>query len=66
VTTANGTDCSSPCQGDFTGDGNRDGADLGSLLAAFGVSAAGDMNGDGVTDGADLGAFLAVFGQPCP
>jgi hypothetical protein len=66
VTTANGTNCSTPCPGDFNSDGNRDGADLGSLLAAFGVSAAGDMNGDGVTDGADLGAFLAVFGQACP
>jgi hypothetical protein len=66
VTTANGTNCSTPCAGDFNGDGSRDGADLGALLAAFGVSAAGDMNGDGVTNGADLGAFLAVFGQPCP
>ena len=65
VTTANGTDCSSPCAGDFNGDGNRDGADLGVLLAGWGTPA-GDMNGDGNTDGADLGAFLAVFGQACP
>jgi len=54
-----------PCDGDFNGDGARDGADLGVLLAAFGVDAGGDMNGDGITDGADLGAFLAVFGTPC-
>jgi len=66
VSTANGTNCSAPCPGDFNGDGIRDGADLGLLLAAFGISAAGDMNGDGLTDGADLGALLAVFGQVCP
>jgi hypothetical protein len=65
VTTANGTDCSSPCAGDFNGDGNRDGADLGVLLAGWGTPA-GDMNGDGNTDGADLGAFLAVFNLVCP
>ncbi|MEY4103914.1 MAG: hypothetical protein RL461_1116, partial [Planctomycetota bacterium] len=51
--------------GDFTGDGNRDGADLGFLLAGWGTPS-GDMNGDGNTDGADLGAFLAVFNLPCP
>ena len=66
VTTANGTNCSTPCPGDFNSDGIRNGADLGALLAAFGVSAAGDMNGDGVTDGADLGAFLSVFDTACP
>ncbi len=66
VTTANGTNCSTPCPGDFNSDGIRNGADLGTLLAAFGVSAAGDMNGDGVTDGADLGAFLSVFDTNCP
>ena len=66
VSTANGTNCSTPCPGDFNSDGFRNGADLGALLAAFGVSAAGDMNGDGVTDGADLGAFLSVFDLNCP
>ncbi len=65
--TGGGTDCGgSACAGDFNTDGMRDGADLGVLLAAFGVSSAGDMNGDGVTDGSDLGAFLAVFGSACP
>ena len=54
----------SDCLGDFNDDGVRDGADLGSILAAWGTSS-GDVNGDGVTDGADLGAFLAVFGIPC-
>jgi hypothetical protein len=66
VTTANGTNCSTPCPGDFNSDGIRNGADLGALLSAFGVSAAGDMNGDGVTDGADLGAFLTLFDTACP
>jgi hypothetical protein len=55
----------SACDGDFNGDGTRDGADLGTLLASFGFDAGGDMNGDGVTDGADLGALLAVFGTAC-
>ena len=53
-----------PCDGDFNGDGVRDGADLGALLAAWGTSGA-DLNGDGLTDGADLGALLAVFGTAC-
>jgi hypothetical protein len=69
VTVAGSLNISGPegsaCTGDFNGDGARDGADLGVLLAAFGVDAGGDMNGDGITDGADLGAFLAVFGTPC-
>ncbi len=56
----------SACDGDFNNDGTRDGADLGVLLASFGIDAGGDMNGDGVTDGADLGALLAVFGTTCP
>lgn len=56
----------SACDGDFNNDGTRNGADLGVLLASFGIDAGGDMNGDGVTDGADLGALLAVFGTTCP
>lgn len=68
IVTAKGTDassCGASCPGDFNGDGVRDGADLGALLAGWG-SAGGDVNGDGVTDGADLGALLAVFGTGCP
>lgn len=53
------------CPGDFNGDGVRDGADLGALLAGWGTPG-GDVNDDGVTDGADLGALLAVFGTACP
>jgi len=70
VTVAGSLNISGPegssCDGDFNGDGQRDGADLGVLLASFMVDAGGDMNGDGVTDGADLGALLAVFGTICP
>ncbi|MEY2712085.1 MAG: hypothetical protein RL005_307, partial [Planctomycetota bacterium] len=58
--------CSSGnCPGDFNGDGVRDGADLGALLAGWGTGG-GDVNDDGNTDGADLGALLAVFGTACP
>ncbi len=53
------------CPGDFNGDGMRDGADLGTLLAGWGT-AGGDVNGDGLTDGADLGGLLAIFGTACP
>jgi hypothetical protein len=66
VSTANGTDCfSPPCTGDLNDDGERNGADLGIILASFGINAGGDVDGDGDTDGADIGAFLAVFGVPC-
>jgi bacillopeptidase F len=54
------------CPGDFNGDGQRDQADLGHLLGAYGVNGDGDMDGDGDTDQADLGALLGVYGVPCP
>ena len=47
---------------DINGDGVVDGADLGSLLAAWGPCSRpcpADLNGDGVVDGADLGMLLA-------
>jgi hypothetical protein len=59
-------DLTPPCEGDLNGDGQRDLADLGILLASFEVDDGGDINGDGVTDLADLGALLAVFDVPCP
>lgn len=43
--------------GDLNNDGFVDGADLGTLLGAWGTPAA-DLNGDGTTDGADLGTLL--------
>jgi V8-like Glu-specific endopeptidase len=52
------------CLGDFDGDGDRDQADLGHLLGAWGTPD-GDLDGDGDTDQADLGALLGVYGQPC-
>jgi hypothetical protein len=55
-----------PCGGDFNGDGLRNLADLGHLLASFEVDDGGDIDGDGDTDLADLGALLAVFDVPCP
>ncbi len=54
------------CPGDLNGDGQRNQADLGILLAAYGVSAGGDIDGDGDTDQADLGILLSVYNIPCP
>ncbi len=50
------------CAGDLDGDGDTDQADLGALLASYGVDAGGDLDGDGDTDQADLGALLAGYG----
>ena len=55
------------CPGDFNGDDIVNGADFGSLLAAWGECAGcpEDINGDGLVNGADVGLFLAVWGD-CP
>ena len=46
--------------GDLDGNGSVDGADLGLLLSAWGVSGGpADLDGNGVVDGADLGLLLA-------
>jgi hypothetical protein len=50
------------CAGDLNGDGYTDLADLGVLLAAYGVDDGGDLNGDGSTDLSDLGILLADYG----
>jgi CxxC motif-containing protein (DUF1111 family) len=55
-------DCGA-CVGDLTGDGFVNGADLATLLSAWG-SAAGDLTGDGTTNGADLATLLSAWG-PC-
>ncbi|MCK4873177.1 MAG: beta-propeller fold lactonase family protein [Phycisphaerales bacterium] len=48
--------------GDLDGDGDVDQADLGILLAAYGIDDGGDCDGDGDTDQADLGILLANYG----
>ena len=54
------------CPADLNGDGTVNGADLGTMLAAWGACAGaqcpGDLNGSGTIDGADLGALLAAWG----
>ena len=59
-------DCGGTCEGDFNGDGQVNGADFGSLLAAWGVCGGcpEDLNGDGIVSGADVGLLLSVWG-PC-
>lgn len=54
------------CTPDFNGDGMVDGADLGTLLGAWGSCSGcvADLNGDSLVDGADLGALLGAWG-PC-
>ncbi len=54
------------CPGDLTGDGERNQADLGELLASYNVDDGGDIDGDGDTDQADLGILLANYGESCP
>ncbi|MFG0253125.1 MAG: FG-GAP-like repeat-containing protein [Phycisphaerales bacterium JB038] len=54
--------CVEMCSGDLDGDGDTDQADLGTLLASYGVDDGGDLNGDGFTDQADLGELLSDYG----
>ena len=66
----NGTvdpDEAAPCMGDFNSDGERNVADLLTLLTDFGCtgSCIGDMNQDQVVNGADFLDFLSVFGIDC-
>ena len=53
-----------PCNGDFNGDGEVNGADFGLLLAAWGAcpDCMEDINGDGQVNGADVGLELANWG----
>jgi hypothetical protein len=52
----------SPCPADLTGDGAVDGADLGSLLGAWGTAGASDINDDGTVDAADIAILLGAWG----
>ncbi|MCK4874184.1 MAG: hypothetical protein KAS72_15790 [Phycisphaerales bacterium] len=54
------------CVADLNDDGQRDQADLGILLAAYGIDGEGDCDGDGDTDQADLGVLLSFYNVPCP
>ncbi len=56
------------CGTDINNDGIIDSADLGLLIAAYGIASEGptDINNDGITDTADLGMLIADFGTPCP
>ena len=57
---------SASVQGDLTGDGVVDTADLGGLIGSFGGPGPfGDINGDGIVDTADLGLLIAAFGDAC-
>lgn len=54
------------CSADLNGDGVVDGADLASLLAAWGSSnSPADLNGDGIVDGADLATMLSLWNSTC-
>lgn len=56
------------CEGDMDRSRTVDGADLGLLLAQWGVASIAeqaDVNGDGIVDGADLATMLESWG-PCP
>jgi len=56
------------CLGDVDGDALVNGADIGAVLAAWGLAsrnASTDTNRDGAVDGADLGVVLSQWG-PCP
>ncbi len=62
-------ECESPlteCPTDLDGNGLTDGADLGTLLGAWGPALPGalaDLNHDGIVDGADLGTLLGGWGS---
>lgn len=61
----NAAACSAPpCLGDYNGDGIRNGADLTTLLSAWGTPG-GDITGDNNTNGADLTTLLSGWGA-CP
>jgi hypothetical protein len=53
-----------PCPADLDGDRVVGGADLATLLGAWGTPAA-DLDGNGTTDAADLSIVLGAWGA-CP
>ncbi len=66
IPTSAATFCCTPCFADLNGDRLIDGADLASLLSAWGtVGGAGDINRDGAVSGADLTELMSAWGT-CP
>ncbi len=63
LTVRQGGEACGACPADLSGDGQVDGIDLTSILAAWG-SATSDLNGDGTVNGLDLAVVLAAWG-PC-
>jgi hypothetical protein len=64
---ANRAERVSPCVGDLNADGQRDGSDLGLVMASWGPVtglSVVDINRDGQVDGTDLGLLLSNWG-PC-
>jgi hypothetical protein len=53
------------CIEDLDDTGAVDGADLATLLGAWGHGGSGDFDGSGIVDGADLATLLGAWG-PCP
>ena len=53
------------CPGDFNGDNDVNGADIGLVLAQWGESGSADLSGDGTVNGADIGLMLSYWGV-CP
>ena len=53
------------CRADVSHDGNVDGADLATLLGAWGAcdGCESDLNGDGAVNGADIAVVLGAWGQ---
>jgi hypothetical protein len=69
VSGTNGCEGGVECPGDFNGDGIVDGADFGTVLAAWGACPAPcpqDLDGNGTVDGADLGLMLSFWGLCAP
>lgn len=54
------------CPSDLDGSGFIDGADLATLLGAWGGNGPADLDGSGAVDGADLATLLGAWGTECP
>ena len=57
------TDCGPPpCPGDFNGDDQVDGVDVGFFLSQWGQPGGpADLNGDGIVNGADAGILFSCW-----